>query len=291
MPYLFLVISVFCMASSSVCGGYFNRRTANNKDQTALFNFIRTLCMLIFYCVYYAFDFSFDPKVLLYSLAIGVGFSLCTVAYIYALKNGTVALTSLVFQSSLIGVTIWGLIFWNAPLTVTVGLGIGLVAVGLALCILSPKKAEEKNKTVSFKWFLWAFLAFLGNAVSTIAQREQQIAFDGKHGSMLMVFALLIATIFCFILFLKSDRSESKLVFKKHWAFPVSAGIMNALLNVFVIILATSELSPSLIYPVLAVGGLMVSMLFSLFAFKEKLKWWQWVGFLIGAVAIALINL
>ena len=61
---------------------------------------------------------------------------------------------------------------------------------------------------------------------------------------------------------------------KGNIAFPVAAGVTNVLLNLAVIILATSELSPSLIYPVLAVGGLAVTMLFSIFAFKEKLKWW-----------------
>ena len=291
MPYLYLALSVICIASSSICGGFFTRRTKNYKDQTSLFNLINILSMLIFFCVYYAFDFSFDPKVLLYSLAIGICLPLSTISYVYALKNGSVALTSLLFQTSLIFVTIWGLIFWGAPFKITVVIGIVLVIISLSLCILSPKKTEEKNKTVSPKWFFWAILSLVCNATSTIFQREQQMRFNGKHGSMLMVFALLISSIVCLVIYLKSDKSQSKIVLKKQWFLPVSNGLMTGATNVFVILLATSTLSPSLIYPVIAVGGLMISMLFSLFAFKEKLKWWQWLGFGIGAVAIALINL
>jgi multidrug transporter EmrE-like cation transporter len=42
---------------------------------------------------------------------------------------------------------------------------------------------------------------------------------------------------------------------------------------------------------VIAVGGLAVTSIFSLVAFKEKLHWWQWVGVAVGAVAVALLSL
>jgi drug/metabolite transporter (DMT)-like permease len=63
------------------------------------------------------------------------------------------------------------------------------------------------------------------------------------------------------------------------------------LLNYFVILLAATSLSPSLIYPVIGVGSLAVVIMFSLFAFKEKLKWWQWLGLGIGAVATLLLSI
>ncbi|MBQ9756287.1 MAG: EamA family transporter [Clostridia bacterium] len=291
MPYLFLTVSVFCMASSSVCGGYFNRHTSHLKDQTPLFNFSRSIFTFLCWCLFFLFNFSFDVKVLPYALLMGVGFSITIIANIKALKAGSVALTSLMLQSSLIFVTIWGLIFWGAPLTITTIVGLVLVAVSLSLCVLPPKNKTDKNKTVSLKWVFWATLTLCANAFCTILQREQQTAFDGKHGSLLMVITLFISSVVCGVIFAKSDKSQSLIVFKKEWFFPASAGVMNFLLNLFIILLATSSLSPSVIYPVIAVGGLIVSMLFSLFAFKEKLNWWQWLGFGIGAVAIALINL
>ena len=61
--------------------------------------------------------------------------------------------------------------------------------------------------------------------------------------------------------------------------------------NLFVIFLATSPISPSVIYPVIAVGGLSVSSIFSLVVFKEKLYWWQWLGILVGAVAVVLLSI
>ena len=57
------------------------------------------------------------------------------------------------------------------------------------------------------------------------------------------------------------------------------------------IILATSPISPSLIYPSLAIGSLMVNIVFSAFVFKEKMRWWQWVGVGIGALATGILSL
>ena len=291
MPYFYLSITVFCMASSSVCGGYFNRHTSNLKDQTPLFNFSRSIFTLICWCIFFAFNFSIELSVVPYALLMGASYSLTIISNINALKAGSVALTSLMLQSSLIFVTIWGLIFWGAPLTPTTIIGLILVAVSLTLCVLPSKNKTSTDKGVSLKWFFWAILTLGANAVCTILQREQQIAYNGKHGSMFMVITLLISSMVCGVVFAKSDKSQTIAVLKKEWLFPASAGVMNFLLNLFIIILATSSLSPSVIYPVIAVGGLMVSMLFSIFAFKEKLNWWQWLGFVLGAISIALINI
>ena len=278
------------MSLSNVLGEFYNRRTVGYKNASSFFNFIKLFSTLVGWCAIFACDFSFEWGVLLYSVGFGACFALVNISIITAFRYGSVALTSLVLQTSAIGVTIWGLIFWNAPFTLFVAVGLILVVISLALC-LYDKKTDDSLKQKNFgKWLFLAILIFVGNAGSSIIQREQQIAYAGKHGSLMMVFAVLISTFICLILYLRSDRKNIQPIPKGNIAFPVAAGVTNVLLNLAVIILATSELSPSLIYPVLAVGGLAVTMLFSIFAFKEKLKWWQWIGIVIGAIAIVLFN-
>ena len=106
-----------------------------------------------------------------------------------------------------------------------------------------------------------------------------------------MAVATFFGAIASFLLWLKSDKSDTKVMLKSSWYFPVGAGVFNLLLNIFVMRMALTTLSPSLIYPVIGVGGLMVVTLFSLFAFKEKLKWQQWLGIALGAIATALLSL
>ena len=50
-------------------------------------------------------------------------------------------------------------------------------------------------------------------------------------------------------------------------------------------------MSPVILYPGMAVGGLMLTVLFSFFGFKERLRPLQWCGLAAGAVALVLLNL
>jgi drug/metabolite transporter (DMT)-like permease len=59
----------------------------------------------------------------------------------------------------------------------------------------------------------------------------------------------------------------------------------------FVVLLASTPLSPNVIYPTVAVGCLVINSIASAFVFKEKLAWWQWVGILVGAVAVTLLSI
>ena len=162
------------------------------------------------------------------------------------------------------------------------------VIISITLCIYTNKKEE---KGFSFKWLFYVLLAFFGNAGCTIVQRTQQLVYNGQHSNMLMFFALLFSVLAYLVVYLKSDKSQSLEIIKTSWYAPVLAGIFNFLLNLFVILLVFTNLSSSLIYPVIGVGELAVVAIFSLFVFKEKMYWWQWVGVLVGAVATVLLSI
>ena len=99
--------------------------------------------------------------------------------------------------------------------------------------------------------------------------------YEGQHGNMLMLFATGACAIAYVILYLRSDKRDTKVMLKNSWWVPICAGICNVALNVFVMLMAMTDLSPSVIYPVIGVGGLAVVTVFSLFVFKEKMRWWH----------------
>ncbi len=288
MPYLYLIISVFMNASSSVFGTYFNRRNDGKKDTSAFYNFLQMVSVFVFWTLLLACDFSFDIRVLPYAALFALFYSVCNIGIINALKHGPATLTSLFVGLSLLLTTAWGFLFWNAKLTVFIGIGLALVVASVCLCLYTGKKDEKK---VSVKWLVFVIMALVGNAGCSITQRTQQVAFGGVHGNMLMAFATFLSVIVCFTIWLRSDKTDAKAMLKGSWYFPVSAGVCNVLLNIFVMKMALTSLSPSLIYPVIGVGGLMVVTLFSLFGFKEKLKWQQWIGIAFGALATVLLSL
>lgn len=292
MPYFYLVASVFFCASASIFGSFFNVKNANRKDPTALYNLLFAASALIGWGVLYAFDFSFSAGTLLYSLLFGVSYTVAIFGLLKALETGPVSLTSLILQLSLIGVTAWGFFFWNEPFTWIVGVGIALVALAIVLCLWVPKKEGSDKKPITLKWIIYAAMAFFGNAACTVVQKTHQIDFEGKHGNMLMFFAMAFVAVLFLLLYFKSNRKDSREILKCSWAFPVIAGICNVFLNLFIIILAgyPAEVPPSLLYPAISVGGIVLTSLFSAIFLKEKLYPWQWAGIAVGGVAIALLS-
>lgn len=288
MPYLYLIISVFMSASSSIFGEFFNKQCAQRKDSAAFYNFLQMTVVFLCWCVLYAFNFSFEVTVLWYAVLFAVCFTVCNIAIINALKHGPTALTSLFVSLSLILTTVWGIIFWESQITVPVVIGLVLVCVAIYLCLRSGKKEEKGG---SWKWLVCAVLALVGNAGCSIVQRTQQMQYGGRYGNMLMAFATLFSAVVCFLIYIKSDKSDTAIMLKRAWSTPILAGVCNVALNVFVMLLALTELPPSLIYPVIGVGGLGIVSVFSLFAFKEKMYWWQWIGIAIGVVAVALLSI
>ena len=238
-------------------------------------------------------DPTFDIGVVPYSVGFGLSYAICQFGNINALRTGPVALTTLMLNLSLIATVIWGFIFWGAEFSLLAVIGLILVAVSFCLCLSTKKGSDNgEEKKVNLKWFIYAAMAFAGNAGCSIIQKTQQMHFGGQHGKIMMVFAILFSVVFTLIVYLKSDKRDSKAILKSSAvALPIGTGAFNVFLNLFVIILATSPISPSVIYPVIAVGALSVSSIFTFAVFKEKLHWWQWLGIAVGAAAVALLSI
>ena len=287
MPYVYLIVSVFLSAGASVFSKLFNCQNVGRKDSTAFYNFLFTTSVALGWGVFYVFDFSFELTVLWYAIGFGLCFTACNIGLINAMKYGSAALTSLFVSLSLILTTAWGFLFWNAELTLPVGIGLALVVLSIVCCLYSK---DKDRKGFSWKWLFFALLACFGNAACSILQRSQQIRFHGEHGSMLMLFATTISAVACLCIYLKSDKTDSLKLLKKSAYAPVFASVCNITANFLIMLIATTSLSPSLVYPVIGVGSLGVVILFSLFAFKEKIRKIQWLGLAFGAVAIALLS-
>ena len=288
MPYLYLITTVFLQACLSILSAFYNKKNKEKKDASAFYSFLLLTSVFVAWGVMFLIDGKVDWSVLPYALLFAIGFIAAMVMMVEALKHGPVVLTSLIMQLSLIGATVWGFFFWDTQFTILVGIGLVMVVFSLWLCLYTGQKDSQK---ISVKWLIYAALTFIGNACCAIAQKTQQIVFDGEYGVFTMMLATAFSAVVAFIFYLKSDKRDSKSLLKNSWYYPVFAGVLNALANLFVILMATTSLSPSLIYPVLSIGGLIVTTFFSVFIFKERMRWWQWVGVGVGAIAVAMLSI
>ena len=289
MPYLYLVGSMCCSGAMNILGSYYNRKNAGLKQVSNLYTLILACSALVSWGVMYLFDFSFDPAVLPYSVGFSVLYTTSILGMIRALRHGSAALTSFVTMLSLVAVAIWGLLFWGAPLSGYVIVGLVLIIAALALCFFKGK--QKTDTKLSVKWFFYAALMLVGNSGCSIVQKYQQMAFHGGHRSMLMVFASLCTVLFCLLLCARDDKSDWRVAVRQAGYFPVASGLSNVLLNLLVMWMAATTLSPSVIYPGIAIGSITLVSLVSVVLFGERLLWRQWLGLAVGAIAMVFLNL
>lgn len=288
--YLYLVGAMLGSALLSVSGTFYTKRNASRPNVSSLYTFLVSCSVTVGWLLIFLADPSFDAGVLWYSLGYGVGYVVAILGLVGALSSGSVALTAFFKQLSLVAVSVWGFFFWDEPVTLTAVTGMTLIAVALALCLLGKGNGEAKMK-LSPKWFLCVGMLLAGNALCSILQRYQQMAFDGQHGSMMMLFATAFSIVVAFLFCLREDKTHYRAALKKTWYFPVVTGAGSAVMNLFIILLATSPLPPSLIYSGIAVGGFVVTTLASVVVFRERLILRQWIGLGVGALAILFLNL
>jgi drug/metabolite transporter (DMT)-like permease len=291
MSYLYLFSAVGLMSVLNILGAAFNRKQSGKQNVMPLYNFILCGVSCLTWGIIYLFEGGFESRVLPYSLVFGVCYAGIAISLMKALAEGPLLLTSLLQQLSLIATAVWGFLFWGtwnaqkAPLVLS---GLALVVLSLVLSLYSGKKS---NKKITWKWIGYVSIVFITTAACSIVQKAEQIEFDGEYGGMFMFFGVLLAAVICMVSFLVSKKPNVAKMLKSCWAYPVGAGLSSALGNLFVILLATTALSPSLIYPTLAVGCLGIKLVASVFLFKERLAWWQWIGVASGMLAVVLLSL
>lgn len=302
MSYMYLIVAVLLNTTSSIFGKVYNRKNENLKSADIVYNLVFMICACVFWAILYLTHLDFDPGVLKYSFAFALSYIVCNVALIKALKHGSAALTSLFMGLSLIITSVWGLIFWGQKATAAVIIGLIMVVVSITLC-LNPQKSQK----FSIKWVVFALLAMAGNAGCAIVQRTQMVKFDGEYSNMMMFFATFISAFTYSLItvitsfanrkhnYEKTEMTSVKTTHKEKkvrmlW-IPSVAAACNVLLNLFVMLLALTELSPSLIYPVLSAGGISLVTVYSLIVFKERMKLVQWIGIVVGIAAVVMLSL
>ena len=273
----------------TVSGRLYNNKNKNVENVTRLYSLMTAAAAATGWLILWLTDFSFDARVLPFALLYGILYAAFTVGMLGALKTGSTSLTALIKQVALVGVSFWGYFFWNTEFTVLSGVGIGVLLLSLGLCLLVKEKKTESHHMG--KWLFNALLITAGNAGCSIVQRYQQMTFAYQHKNMLMFFGCFFAACFCLMFALGEGKENWKKTAKSAWIFPALSGSSSACSNVFILLLVKHQMSPVILYPGVAVGGLILTTLIAYFGFRERLRTQQWVGLAFGAVALVLLNL
>lgn len=249
-----------------------------------LFSSLSSLAAMLFFVVT-SNGFEWQAEIIPYAIGFALSYGSATVFSVLAIGSGSLSLTALFVSFSLMIPTFYGLIFLNDP--VSFGFVPGLVLLAVSLVLINLKSDSVK---ITPKWLVFVFLAFVGNGMCSTVQKMQQSAFDGNYKNEFMIIALFMVFAGFIILSLFTESKDIKSCAKAGWYLALGCGIMNGIVNLFVMILS-GKMPVSLMFPLISAGGIVITYLVSRFVYKEKLTKMQLIGFVLGLGSVVFLNI
>lgn len=278
---LYLIVIILGASGQGIVKKPYTQKT--NGEGVYFYNTVLSASALLFFVITSSkpdFVWSIVP----YSIAFAFAYALSSIFMVLAIAHGSLSLTSLFISYSLIVPTLFGLIFLKDP--ISKGFAIGLVLLVISIFLIN--NYNEKVK-FSFKWVIFVLLSFIGNGMCTVVQKMQQIQSEGKYKNEFMIIALVIVTIVMIIFTILKECKEIKFYAKSGWHWAIICGVLNGIVNLFVMILS-GRMAVSIMFPLISAGGLVVTYIVSRFLYKEKLTKVQFVGFIFGLSAVVFLS-
>lgn len=281
MQYILLAAAVVCMSAQQFVQKEYNGKV--KKPKMFMFVAFSSIAAMLIFIAASGGDLTFVPGILMYSAAFAGAYIAATVGLVFALRFGSLAITSLVMSYSLIIPTLYGITFLDENIG-TMGI-IGVIMLCASLFLLNAKKEKAK---VNVKWVIFLVMAFVGNGMCSTIQKIQQLNSGGEYKSEFMIIALAISAITMLAVSFATERNKSdlKLLIK----YSVPNGLFNGAVN-FLILVLTGLIPNAILFPSVSAGGIVLSLIMALLIYKEKLSLQQKIGYIIGTASVILLNL
>lgn len=282
MQYLLLITVTVLISLGNVLQKQYNIKTKN--PNIFLYSGLTSFFAMLFFIITSQLKLTFVSDFLPYSMVFGISYAMSLIGKVYAIRVGSLAISSLIISYSLLVPTAYGVVFLNDDIKVSAYIGIFLLIISMFM--LNAEKGEFK---FSFKWLIYILLAFIGNGLCSTVQKMEQLAFDGMYKNEFMIIALGISTFVLLVtaFFQKGDVKEE---IKRCFNLSVLGGFSNGVVNLFVILL-TGSIPNSVLFPSISAGGIALSFFVAMFVYKEKLLRVQITGYILGIASVILLNL
>ncbi len=265
----------------NVANKQYNMKT--ERPNVFLFSGVLSFTAVMFFIFASGMKLSFKYQLLPYSVSFAFFYVMAWFSCVYAMRAGSMALTTLANSFSLVIPTAYGIIFLKDEIRPT-GVA-GIVLLLLSIFLINTKGGNIK---ITPKWILFMTLSFIGNGMCSTVQKLQQLSFGGGCKYEFMIIALLIPSLVFLIPVLISGVRVKDL--KACVGYGVTAGLSNGVLNLLVMTL-TGMLPSAILYPSLSAVGITFSFIISVLVYKERLRKKQAVGYAVGIMSVILLNL
>ena len=282
MQAVYLIAIILGISGQNILKKSFAKKHTGQGVYT--FSLLAYLCAIVFFLLT-SRDLQWNWGLIPYAFFFALFFGSAAIFSTLALSSGPLSLTALISSFSLMIPTFYGLIFLKEG--IRGGFIPGLLLLALSLVLINRK---SKDSPLTIKWLIFSLISFLGNGMCSVVQKMQQIAFAGHHKNEFMILSLSIVCLILGIPLLIKERDRFLQYTATGWYLSAGCGIMNGAVNLFVMILS-GMMSVSLMFPLMSVGGILLTFTVSKLFYKEHLTKAQYSGFLCGIGAIILLNL
>lgn len=226
-----------------------------------------------------------------FTALLGAGFG-CLVALqqittLRALELGSFSYTTVITSLSTLIPALSGVLFWNESIHWIQIIGIVLM---VACFILSVDLSSEKKKATT-RWILYCAAAFLCTGFIGIFQKwHQNTAYKGElDGFLVIAFAVSAAISGVSLLLLKGKKESAVPMGWKAVVMVLISGVCLAINNKLNLYLS-GVIDSAVFFPIVNGGNLILTSSAAFILFKEKLTRLQWVGLILGIVAVILLS-
>ena len=153
---LLLALATISLSAQSVVRKAYIEKASDKGAFT--FNALTSLFAALFFLVIGKFDLHFTWEIIPYALGFALAYGTTVLMSFYAIKIGSLSLTSLVTSYSLIIPTFYGLIFLGEKAGMLFYVGLGILLVSLFLM-----NSKHEDSKITPQWIVAVFLAFLGS--------------------------------------------------------------------------------------------------------------------------------
>ncbi len=293
---LLIVLSVIASALISVLRGKYAKSYPMSGVYLWRFNFYQNIFCFLSILLIYLFSgtkFSFSVFSVLLGAALAVANILSLEGLLQAQACGSFAYTSVIVALSAIIPSMSGPVLFGEKVTVSQFAGIGLMIICI---ILSPGNDGGERRAVNLKWLLFCTVAFVfSGAVGVVQKIHQNNAAHKAEMPALLLTCFFVSFALSGIRLItergrmkKSGESLNKLTLAV-LLFPAVSGLCFAFphtINLFL----SGRLASVVFFPTINLCPMMLTMLYAVFGFKERLTAKQWAGIAVGILSTVFVS-
>ena len=206
MNSIYLVATMIFLRAQSVLRKLYGEQTKNAGVYT--FSAFSSLGALLFFLITMK-EPVWDLRILPYAIAFATGYLSSGIFGLKAISVGSLSLTSLIVNLSLIIPTLYGLLFLGE--SGSIFFLVGMAALLIALVLVNK---SSESTPITGKWLFYVAIAFIGNGMCSLSQTLQQKAFNGAGKNELMIVALVLVVVGSVIMLITQERKNMKLYVK-----------------------------------------------------------------------------